>query len=378
MATPRNADYIKEYNRKAFLRILRGAPTTRTSIVKATGLSRTAVSLIADELLDEGFIEEMEGAPENAPKKKNSSYLRMREGNTFAAGVYLNRDGCTAGIVDICGNVVAKRRLHLSGFRVGEKLDPLADAVADMISESGINAGHIIGLGLSAPGPLDEKSGRILNPPRFDLWHNTAIVDYLGDKLDMPVYLENNTSCLARYNYKKPGTGGSEDYMLLLVDSGVGAGIVSGGHVLLGRGNAAGEFGHISINFMGERCSCGNVGCLESYAAVPALLKGTSFGSWNEVADSDSEEAAELIDRECAYLSAGVVSVANLINIDTVLLAGDLLYGVERVMYKIEDMINSRTIRRNIQKIRVLPAFSGPDMKVQAAADIAFGRFLRI
>ena len=96
MATPRNADYIKDYNRRTFLHILRAAPTTRSSIVKATGLSRTAVSLIADELLDEGFIEEMDGAPENARKKKNSSYLRMREGRSFAVGAYLNRDGCTA------------------------------------------------------------------------------------------------------------------------------------------------------------------------------------------------------------------------------------------------------------------------------------------
>ena len=157
MATPRNADYIKDYNRRTFLRILRTAPTTRASIVKATGLSRTAVSLIADELLDEGFIEEMDGAPENARKKKNSSYLRMREGHNFAVGAYLNRDGCTAGIVDICGEVAAKRRLHLSGFRASEKLDPLADAVNDMIRESGIAPERITGLGLSAPGPLDEK-----------------------------------------------------------------------------------------------------------------------------------------------------------------------------------------------------------------------------
>ncbi len=94
--------------------------------------------------------------------------------------------------------------------------------------------------------------------------------------------------------------------------------------------------------------------------------------------DSDSGEAADIIDRECEYLASGIVSAANLVNIDTVLLAGDILYGVERVMYKMEDIINSRTIRRNIQRIKVLPAFSGPDMKVRAAADIAFGRFLMI
>ena len=86
----------------------------------------------------------MDGAPENARKKKNSSYLRMREGRSFAVGAYLNRDGCTAGIVDICGEIAAKRRLHLSGFRAGDKLDPLVDAVDDMIYESGVAPERII------------------------------------------------------------------------------------------------------------------------------------------------------------------------------------------------------------------------------------------
>lgn len=375
---PRNADYTKEYNRKLFLRILRTLPSTRIKIAKQMGLSRTAVSMIADELLADGMIEETMEAPNEESKKKNAVFLRLKKRRLFAVGVYLNRDGCTAGIIDICGEVFAQRRLHLTGFRISEKLDPLAEAIEEMLQETGISADKLIGIGLSAPGPLDGKNGRILNPPRFDFWHNTDIGAYLQGRVNMPVFLENNTSCLARYNYKKTGTGGSDDYVLLIVDSGVGAGVVSGGHVLLSLGESTSEFGHISIDYRGKKCTCGNVGCLEAYAAIPNLLKGTSFSTWQQVVDSTTEEAAEIIKRECTYLSAGIVTIANLINIDTVLLAGDLLYGTERTMFTIEEMVNSRAIRRNIQKIRVLPAFSGENTKIKAAADIAFGRFLMI
>ena len=375
---PRNADYTKEYNRKLFLRILRTLPSTRIRIAKQMGLSRTAVSLITDELLADDIIEETTEAPNEESRKKNAVYLRLKKNRLFAVGVYLNRDGCSAGIIDICGDVYAQRRLQLSGFRISEKLDPLADAIEKMLGEAGIDKSKLIGIGVSAPGPLDGKNGRILNPPRFDFWHNTDISAYLQGRLHVPAFLENNTSCLARYNYKKTGMGGSDDYMVLLVDSGVGAGIVTGGHVLLSLGESACEFGHISIDYRGKKCTCGNVGCLESYAAIPSLLKGTSFETWQQVIDSTTEEAAEIIRRECTYLSTGIVTMANIINIDTVLLAGDLLYGTERIMFAIEEMVNSRAIRRNIQKIKVLPAYSDLDMEIKAAADIAFGRFLMI
>lgn len=374
----RNAEYTKEYNRKMFLRLLRMAPISRAEIARRMGLTRAATSLIADELMGEGLIEETTA---NATKRGRTPVpLTLRHDAGYAVGVYLNRDGCTAGLVDMCGMVLTKERLHLEGTENRERLDILAEAIEGMQCRMNIPKEKMIGIGVSAPGPLDGENGRILNPPRFDLWHYTELGSILQQRLGLPVYLENNASCLARYNQGKAETQGSENFLLLLVDSGVGSGVVSHGKILKGAGYFTSELGHTSIDYRGRSCTCGNVGCLEAYAAIPNLLRNTPFSNWQEVMEffGKDPKAAELVELETDYLAAGVANMTNLVSVDTVLLAGDLLCGVETVAPILERKINSRTMRRSILPVRVLPSCSGPDSRVQAAADVAFGRFLMV
>lgn len=374
----RNAEYTKEYNRKMFLRLLRMAPMSRAEIARRMGLTRAATSLIADELLSEGLIEET--AAGATQRGRTPVPLVLRHDALYAIGVYLNRDGCTAGIVDLCGDVLVKERLHLDGTGKQEKLEILAKALERMQRRAEIAPEKLVGVGVSAPGPLDGESGIILNPPRFDLWHHTQIGTILQKRLNLPIYLENNASCLARYNLGKPEAMGSENFLLLLVDSGVGSGVISAGKVLKGAGYFTSELGHTSIDFRGRPCACGNIGCLEAYAAIPNLLRDTPFSSWQDVMDQypTNSAATELVELETDYLAAGIANMTNLVSLDTVLLAGDLLHGAENLAPILESKVNCRILRRNILPMRVLPACSGPDSGVLAASDVAFGRFLMV
>ena len=298
----------------------------------------------------------------------------------YAVGVYLNRDGCTAGIVNMCGQLLTKKRIRFDSGMKQDKVTTMLDTIQELIRECNLPWEKIVGVGVSAPGPLDGESGRILNPPRFDLWHYTDIGPMLQESLNLPVYLENNASCLARYNHGKPEAGGSEDFLLLLVDSGVGSGVVSHGKVLKGAGYFTSELGHSSINYRGRRCACGNVGCLEAYASMPNLLKDTEFETWKELIDEQlaSERARKVLRQEAEYLAAGIVNTAHMVSIDTVLLAGEIYYGAEYFGPIVEEIVNSRMLRRDILPIRVLPSCSSPDATVLAAADVAFGRFLMV
>ena len=249
--------------------------------------------------------------------------------------------------------------------------------IQELIQNVKIPLEKIVGVGVSAPGPLDGENGTILNPPRFDLWHNVSIGMLLQQRLSVPVYVENNATSLARFHQGKPEVNGSEDFLLLLVDSGVGSGVISGGKVLKGAGYFTGELGHICIDRSGKPCDCGNTGCLEVYAAIPNLLQGSGFADWKGVIDSlPDERANRLLQQEAEYLSIGIVSLTNLVCVDTVLLAGDILYGAEKLAPIVEEKVNHRSMRRGSIPIRVYPSYSGADVRVQAAADIAFGRFL--
>ena len=372
----RNADYTKEYNRKLVLRLLRYQPLSRAEIARRTGLTRASTSLIAAELLNDGLVREM--SPVANPRGRTSTPLMLCPEAGYVIGIYLNRDGCSAGLVDAGGNILASSEIRMT--RDGDKLEPLRQTILHLSQTDGIQHARLLGIGISAPGPLDGESGRILNPPRFNLWHQVEIGPLLQEATGLPVFLANNATCLAAYHCGRPEGHGSSNFLLLLVDSGVGSGVISKGKVLKGAGYFTSELGHTTIRYDGRPCACGNIGCLEEYAAIPKLLNGTTFSSWKELVDAlDSDpEAVYLMAQEAEYLSAAIVNLTNLVRIDSVLLAGDLLYGAERIIPLIERRVNRRCLSYGCQPIRVYPSASVPGIRILAAADVAFDRLLQI
>ena len=256
---PRNADYTKEYNRKAVLRILRRQAMSRAELARATGLTRAAASLIVEELLNAGVVTEL--VPQSAGRGRSATPLVLRPDSYYALAVDLARKGCTVGLCDIGGKLLQCRELPKQGDMVAAIIGVLASLLET------VDKSKVLGIGISAPGPLDCESGRILNPPRFERWHGVDIGKRLSESLGLPAYLEHDVCAMALH---QRNTGCSRNFMLLFIDIGIGAAIVSDGELL---GNFTGELGHTTIRFDGWLCECGSRGCLETYASIPALLE---------------------------------------------------------------------------------------------------------
>lgn len=186
----RNADYTKEYNRKLVLRLLRYQPLSRAEIARRTGLTRASTSLIASELLADGLVREM--SPVANPRGRTSTPLQLCPEAMYVIGIYLNRDGCSAGLVDAGGRILASSEVRMADR--GGRLEPLRQAVGKLSCMEGVPRDRLMGIGISAPGPLDGESGRILNPPRFDLWHQVEIGPLLQEATGLPVFLANNAN----------------------------------------------------------------------------------------------------------------------------------------------------------------------------------------
>lgn len=376
MSAPRNAEYTKSYNKKTFLRLLRRAKLSRADAARALGLSRAASSLIAEELIREGLITESPIAAATRSGRPPIA-LSVAPDAAYAVGVYLNRDGCTAGVVSLSGDVVSRARFRLDEK---EKTEALCRSLTKLIEASGVPKEKLLGVGISAPGPLDSREGIILNPPQFSLWHGTRIAYEVESRLALPTLVENNAASLASYYIGKPDTEGSESFLLLLVDSGVGSGLVLKNKLFYGAGSDTGELGHISIKHDGRLCACGNRGCLEAYAAMPALLAGSRFASWEDVMNERllSEEAGSLFTQETEYLASAIVSAVNLLGIDTVLLAGDLCYEGEATAKHVGAAVKSRLLRQGEKPFSVLSVRSDENTGLASAAEIVFDRYLRI
>ena len=371
----KNSAYTKQYNRRKLLGILRQKPTSRAELSRAMGLTRAAISIIADELIAEGVIRESSAQPEVSGPGRTPTMLKISDGAYFAVGVSLRRSGCKVGIEDLTGTFLACQDVVLprqAGMQ--ERIEQIARGMQALLEETGLPLGRLLGVGVAAPGPVDREGGRILNPPDFPGWENCPVAELLEQQLKVPVYLENDASAAAMYNYMEHDFPEKENFALLFVDCGIGSGVISGGKVLRSQGGFTPELGHTSIDFCGPKCSCGNRGCLERYASIDRLTEEFGYDSWASLLASPDREKA--LDREADYLAAGIVNLCNMVHLEAVLLGGRIRSCSEELLPRLESRVKGRMLSGSA--LRFLPALKGADAYVRSACSVAFCRFLEI
>jgi len=368
---PHNADYTKSYNRNLILKLLRKAPLSRADLARTSGLTRASVSIIADELIMQNIISEL--PPAESRRGRTPLPLAICSGKYCAIGIYLNREGCHAGIVDLDGSLLYQQSIFLPER---EPLQVLQEELQKIASLPQISENQILGIGISAPGPLDPESGSILNPPGFSAWHHTEIVQVLSQAVGKPAWLENNACSLARHYCE---SNGLENALLLLVDSGIGSGVVSGGKLLYSAGGFTSELGHTTISYNGRACSCGGKGCLEAYAAIPNLLHSSSYQNWMQLIEAvkaGEEEALFLLKEEASFLSAGITNLSNIINVESIILTGDICYGSDWLLPLLSQELEGKFLGSQNSRHQLVTLPVTEQLQISAAATVVFQNFL--
>lgn len=337
-----NAAIMRKRNEKTILSLINSRPISRAEIAKITGLTRAAVTIIIDELISRGYI--LEEPTKQATVGRQPILLSFNGERIYSVGINIRRTSFCVGISDLNGKVLVEERFPI--VPPEEFFNSIRGIVETQIKKAGIRQDKIYGIGVATPGPIDAPARKILNPPNFKLWHNVVVADKLEESLGLPVYHENvsNASALAEMYY---GTAKeSRNFMTLLVDEGIGSGIVLNHQLFEGIN----ELGHASICFDGVICECGNRGCLEKYASIPMILAGTGYESWKEAVDAGEHT---LIEREAEYLSTAITTANNLFDLDKLILCGELCYCPERLKNLISDTVNRRRLHNKMLQICV-------------------------
>jgi predicted NBD/HSP70 family sugar kinase len=378
----RNAAYMKFSNRQHVMNILRKNPVSRADLSRITGLTRASISQITDVLLSEGAV--IESGTGEARYGRKPLLLEINPDYRYSVGLDLSREGCYAGIVSITGNLVQEARIDIDSASNAESaLGIISDQLQVLIKSSGIPREKFLGIGISAPGPLDTVSGKILNPPNFNMWHGVSVVEILKKSFPMDIYLENHSNALALAE-KIHGLGRDMgSFILLVADTGVGAGIVINEVLYRGAGGFGSELGHTSIDMNGEKCACGNIGCLELYASIPAVLKRLKLqkkrvSSWKNIVDRANRGNSFYIDvirQEARHLSVGIVNAVNLLEPEAVILAGHINYKPGMLLDIIREEINSMRITRGIRNIEVTASAITSDTRTIASAAVMTDRY---
>ena len=136
------------------------------------------------------------------------------------------------------------------------------------IDKAGVS---VAAAGVGCVGPLDQKTGYVINPVNLHGWVRVPLVDTIRDALEIPVFLDNDANAAALGEHRFGAGRGVANMIYLTISTGIGGGIIIDHHLYHGENGNAGEMGHISVNFAGRPCLCGNLGCIEAYASGTAI-----------------------------------------------------------------------------------------------------------
>jgi glucokinase len=212
--------------------------------------------------------------------------------------------------------------------RPPDVIGALAECARAALAEADRSLHDIVAAGCAAPGPIDHRSGRVHVAPNIPGFREVALADDLSRALDgIPVFVDRDTVIAAIGEGSAGAARGVRDFVYVTVSTGVGAAIVSGGRMLRGASNTAGEVGHWPVGLTGPKCGCGSYGCVEAFAGGRNLAQ--QFGS-DEASDvyraarAGDARARELVQNAEAALEALAIGLVNVINPARIVVGGGI------------------------------------------------------
>lgn len=192
-----------------------------------------------------------------------------RERNVL--GVDIGGTKVAVGIVNGNGEIVAHGRQPMVANGTAEAaLDAVTGAIDSLFFASEAE-GRIQSIGICAPGPLDPRTGVVLNPPNLPCWRDFPLAEKIAGKYRVPVRVDNDANAAALAETRWGAARGYRNVFYTCIGTGIGTGIVLEGKIFHGKTGSAGEGGHVSIDYRGPVCGCGKRGCIEILAAGPAI-----------------------------------------------------------------------------------------------------------
>jgi len=353
------------------LRLLRESPLSRADLARKTGLTRAAISGIADELIKEGLL--TEGERVKTVNGRRPIMLELSPEAFYTVGIDISRNGVRLCILDFTMGIISEKY-----WSVGIKREIVLREIIESVRVYGERY-HLLGIGVVAPGPIDCIGGRILEPHGLDEWHGFCIRE-LEDELSLPVVIKRDTSALAIAEKSRIGLNSS--FLILLADHGIGGGYVYRGRLFESDSGAGCELGHISICADGPLCSCGNRGCAEGVASIPATLNAARDRDFNanwyelvSLAESGNSTAIEILSVQASHLASVCVSAINILEPSCIVFEGELCRAYSFMRDILEKQIKARCFTQNGRDVAILNSALPKNARAFSAANLILDKF---
>lgn len=365
---------MRDINRRVLLNLIRRRqPLSRAELARLSGLQRSTVSLIVEELIEQQWV--LEGSTGRLPRGRRPTFLRLND-RRAVIGIDLRPTCMTLALSDVNGRFLLQEMLPTP---------PEPDAaIAELcgrlrrIMEQNQNL-LFEGVGVSLPGRFDPASGRLVFAPNLR-WPPCNLRTPIEQTTGLPVMQENaaNACALAEAWYGE--NRGVRNLVVVTVSEGIGTGLLINGELARGWNNMAGEFGHVPLEPEGPLCGCGRRGCWEALASNRAAQRyygetvnpeeGPSFTELLSLAEQGDRMAVKALERMAHFLGRGLCMLVAGLAPEAIVIVGELTRAWERF----GPVLQTATRRQALTGIvpRIVPAQDGATARLRGTVALVF------
>ena len=386
---------LREMNLSAVLRITyHEAPLSRSQLAGKTGLNKSTISSLVEDLLERHLIHEM--GINSSGKGRPATLLEINQHAGAVVAVELGVDFVSTALIDFMGTILWRKLVGADPAASQERtLGQTMAMVEETIGVCHQRHERILGLSFSIPGTVDLDTGILIFAPNLK-WRNVQLRRMFSAYTGLRVFIENDANAAAVAEHLFGVARNLHDFLFVFAGVGLGGGLFLNDKLYRGKGGYAGEIGHTPIiaEPFQNPCQCGKLGCWETYAnqssiiqRVETRLRGTGEGSVipGLMADQQSplsitiiKQAAEAGDRPAieslaeagSAMGTGFAALINIFNPEKIVLGGPVSVAGEYLMPSIRESVRRHAMHEILSQTEVNLSAFGPDASLIGAAAV--------
>lgn len=371
---------VKNINKYVILSLIQftSGGISRAELARQLGLSRSAVTIIINDLMANGLIRE--SAKKTGASGRPRTLLEITPEAGYVTGIDMGAKHLRIAIANFGAHVILEKEIP---FDIGAPplvcLQKTDDLLRDLLAEAHLNLNEITAIGLGVPGPISSDAGMVIAPPIMPGWDKFPIRETLEEMWNLPVSVNNDAELGALGEWAYGAGRDANDLAYIKVGTGIGAGLLIDGRIYRGSTGSAGEIGHLTIDTDGPICTCGNRGCLEALSGGRAIalqarkkiqekentqlrkisLENITAKDVAFVAQRGDLIAQQIMEKAGENLGIAIAGLINIINPDMVIVGGGVAQTGDLLLEPIRETVKKRSVLAVATEVRITTALLG-------------------
>lgn len=365
-----NMSYVKVNNRALILNQLKEEIKSRKDIAEKIKLTPAAVTILVNELMQEGCIVESSHVDDSGNVGRKKVFVKLNKEYRYSIGINIEPKLVSVGVANLSSEILQSENVKInSHMSVDEIIKSIVKSCMNLLWNLNISKKDVLGVGVGIVGIVDSIKG--ISNRAYGLWKEQVdIGDLLSESLQLPVVVENNVRALAIAEMELTAHRNIRNMVFFKYGPGIGSAVIINEDIYKGSYNNAGEIGHMVIDPDGRQCRCGQRGCLETVASMECLMDEIkmefdvmAYPLLGEMIENDVENIDEgviisayirgeklvvsKIDKALKYLAVGIVNLMRLYDPNKIIFYGNFP-SEDIFMVRLAEEVNKLSSHENI------------------------------